>query len=56
MCGAEFWERLTADKDFYNQLAKAFGEVVEEDGIDGSSLILKKVADIAEEIRKKGGL
>ena len=56
LCGAEFWERLTADKDFYNQLAKAFGEVVEEDGIDGSSLILKKVADIAEEIRKKGGL
>ncbi|MBQ0020659.1 MAG: restriction endonuclease [Bacteroidales bacterium] len=54
--GAEFWERLTGDKDFYNKLAKAFGEVVEEEGIDGSELIKSKVADIAEEIKKKGGL
>ena len=54
--GAEFWERLTGDKDFYNRLAKAFGEVVEEDGIDGSALILKKVNEIAEEIKRKGGL
>lgn len=54
--GAEFWERLTGDKDFYNVLAKAFGEVVEEDGIDGSALILSKVKEIAEEIRVKGGL
>lgn len=55
-CGADFWERLTGDKDFYNRLAKAFGEVVEEDNIDGSTLILKKVAEIADEIKKKGGL
>lgn len=55
-CGAEFWERLTGDKNFYNRLAKAFGEVVEEDGIDGSARILKKVAEIAEEIRKKGSI
>lgn len=55
-CGAEFWEHLTGDPNFYHQLAKAFGEVVEEDGIDGSSLILAKVNDIAEEITLKGGL
>lgn len=56
LCGTEFWERLTANKNFYYQLAKAFGEVVEEDGIDGSALILAKVNEIAQEIRKKGGL
>lgn len=56
LCGTEFWERLTADKNFYYQLAKAFGEVVEEDGIDGSALILAKVNEIAQEIRGKGGL
>lgn len=55
-CGAEFWEHLTGDKTFYYRLAKAFGEVVEEDGIDGSSLILQKVDDIAREITEKGGL
>lgn len=54
--GKEFWERLTGDKDFYIRLAKAFGEVVEEDGIDGSALILQKVQDIADEIKEKGGL
>ncbi len=54
--GAGFWERLTGDKQFYNRLAKAFGEVVEEDGIDGSSLILCKVNEIADEIIAKGGL
>ena len=55
-CGAEFWERLTGDKNFYNRLAKAFGEVVEENGIDGSALILGKVNELAEEIRTKGRL
>lgn len=54
--GADFWERLTGDKNFYNRLAKAFGEVVEEDGIDGSKLILQKVDEIAEEISVKGGV
>lgn len=56
MCGAEFWEHLTGDKNFYNRLAKAFGEVVEEDGIDGSALILDKVNEIANEIRVKWNL
>lgn len=55
-CGAEFWEHLTGDKDFYNRLAKAFGDVVEEDGIDGSVLILKKINELAEEIKENGGL
>ena len=54
-CGAEFWERITGDQHFYYRLAKAFGEVVEEDQIDGSSLIEKKVRELAEEIRKGGG-
>lgn len=55
-CGAEFWEHITGDKTFYYRLAKAFGQVVEEDGIDGSSLILEKVDEIAEEIKEKGGI
>ena len=56
MCGAEFWERLTGDKNFYYCLSKAFGEVVEEDGIDSSKLILDKVNEIADEIKIIGGL
>lgn len=56
LCGSEFWEHLTGDRDFYHRLAKAFGEVVEEDGIDGSSLIMTKVKEIAEEIKQKGRL
>ncbi len=56
LCGSEFWKRLTGDETFYHRLAKAFGEVVDEDNIDGSALILAKVDEIAEEIRKKGGL
>ena len=56
LCGADFWMHLTGDKNFYHRLAKAFGEVVDEDGIDGSALILAKVEEIAEEIREKGGL
>lgn len=55
-CGASFWEHLTGDKTFYHRLAKAFGEVVEEDKIDGSALIFKKVNDLAQEITDKGGL
>lgn len=55
-CGAEFWERITGDKKFYHRLAKAFGEVVEEDGIDGSLLIQKKIKEIAKEIVDNRGL
>ena len=56
LCGSDFWMHLTGDKNFYHRLAKAFGEVVDEDGIDGSALILAKVEEIAEEIRQKGSL
>jgi len=55
-CGADFWNRLTGDADFYNRLAKAFGEVVEEDNIDGSQLIQRKILEIAAEIDEKGGI
>lgn len=55
-CGAEFWEHLTGDRQFYHRLAKAFGEVVEEDNIDGSRLILNKIEEIAREIEEMGGL
>ncbi len=55
-CGVEFWEHITGDRTFYYQFAKAFGEVVEEDGIDGSSIIMQKIDDIAKEIIEKGGL
>ena len=55
-CGAEFWEHLTGDKQFYHRLAKAFGEVVEEDNIDGSQMILAKIKEIAKEIKNRGGL
>lgn len=55
-CGAEFWEHLTGDQCFYNRLAKAFGEVVEEDNIDGSYLIMNKIEEIAKEIEDKGGI
>ncbi len=55
-CGVEFWEHLTGDKTFYNKLAKAFGEVVEEEGIDGSELIMRKIEELADEIKAKGGL
>jgi hypothetical protein len=47
---------LTGDSNFYNRLAKAFGEVVEEDNIDGSQLILNKIKQIAQEIKEKGGV
>ncbi|MBQ2112464.1 MAG: restriction endonuclease [Bacteroidales bacterium] len=55
-CGMEFWKRLTGDEEFYNRLAKAFGEVVEEDNIDGSQLIRRKIQEIADEINEKGGI
>lgn len=55
-CGAEFWTHLTGDTHFYYRLAKAFGEVVEEEHIDGSKLILDKINEIAKEITERGCL
>lgn len=54
--GADFWMHLTGDEHFYMALARAFGQVVEEDNIDGSSLIRAKTEDIAREIENRGGL
>ncbi len=56
ICGADFWEHLTGDRLFYFRLSKAFGEVVEEENIDGSRLISDKIFEIATEIKNKGGL
>lgn len=53
-CGKEFWQHLTGDSNFYQRLAKAFGQVVEEEHIDGSQLILAKVKELAEEIKQNG--
>lgn len=55
-CGAEFWEHVTGDKQFYHRLTKAFGEVVEEDGIDARIHLSEKINELAREIREKGGL
>ncbi len=54
LCGADFWEHITGDKNFYLRLAKAFGEVVEEEKIDGSQLIENAVKKLSKEIAKKG--
>ena len=54
--GADFWYHLTGDDRFYYRLAKAFGEVVEEENINGKELISKKVQEIANEIIEKGGI
>ena len=53
-CGSDFWMHLTGDSEFYYRLAKAFGEVVEEDKINGSILIKDAITRIAKEIEKKG--
>lgn len=55
-CGAEFWEHLTGDNNFYLRLSKAFGEVVEQDRIDGSAIIADKIENLAKEISNRGGL
>ena len=55
-CGSEFWEHVTGDTLFYHRLTKAFGEVVEEDGIDARIHLSEKIKELANEIRKKGNL
>jgi hypothetical protein len=56
LCGKTFWQHVTGDDKFYYRLSKGFGEVVEEDGINGSKIILDKVKEIAAEIEEQGGL
>ena len=48
-CGAEFWEHVTGDKQFYYRLAKAFGEVVEED-TEAGHIVKNMVDNLAKEI------
>jgi len=38
------------------QLARAFGQVVEEENIDGSLLISEKIKELAREIEERGEL
>ena len=47
--GAEFWKHLTGDRRFYNRLAKAFGEV-EEDDTEGKHIALGIVSDLSVNI------
>lgn len=54
--GETFWLHLTGDTSFYMRLAKAFGQVVEEENINGKELIALKVREIADEIVVKGGI
>ena len=56
ICGPDFWLHITGDDRFYYRLSKAFGEVVEEENIDGSGIIQLKVNELAKEIAEKGGL
>lgn len=55
LCGGEFWERLTGDPQFYWRLSKAFGEVVENDDVNGSMIIREKINELSMEIVEKGG-
>ena len=55
-CGSEFWEHVTGDNQFYHRLTKAFGEVVEEDGVDARIHLSEKITELANQIRERGGL
>ena len=52
LCGSDFWLHLTGDKNFYNRLLKAMGEVLDEGDFEGSDLIHDSIEEIAEEIRQ----
>lgn len=56
ICGVDFWMHLTGDPKFYGRLSKAFGEVVEEENIDGCGIIAAKLEELATEIEASGGL
>lgn len=48
--GAEFWYRLTGEKDFYQRLTDAIGDIATE--YDGSKLLEQVVNDLAKEIEQ----
>ncbi|WP_047979733.1 PmeII family type II restriction endonuclease [Ornithinibacillus contaminans] len=48
--GVDFWYRLTGEKDFYDRLTNAIGDVATE--YDGSKLIDKIINSLAKEIEE----
>lgn len=48
ICGQEFWERLTGDAEFYDELINAFAEVADE--INCSEAVEKVINRLAKEI------
>lgn len=50
MVGKDFWNRLTGDKDFYEELIKAFGEVAEE--TESKELLEKVVEELAADLEQ----
>ncbi|PAV27937.1 restriction endonuclease [Virgibacillus profundi] len=48
--GAEFWYRLTGEKDFYQRLTDGIGDIATE--YDGSELMDKVINTLAKEIEK----
>lgn len=49
--GSEFWYRLTGDKNFYQKLADAIGDVASE--YDSSEMLNKVINQLAKEIEEK---
>lgn len=47
--GAEFWQRITGDADFYYELINAFAEVADE--MDSTELIQQVISSLANEFR-----
>lgn len=56
LCGSDFWQHLTGDKNFYARLLKAMGEVLDEGDFEGSDFIQAQIEEIAEEIKQECGL
>jgi len=48
--GAEFWYRLTGEKEFYQKLTDAIGDVATE--YDGTELMQKVITSLAQEIKE----
>ena len=53
LCGSDFWQHLTGDKNFYARLLKAMGEVLDLGDFEGSELIQAPIEEIAEEIKQE---
>lgn len=53
LCGSDFWQHLTGDKNFHARLLKAMGEVLDLGDFEGSELIQAPIEEIAEEIKQE---